>query len=135
LVKWTDYEPGGRIAGVATKSNWIVNEQFTKNKMEGRGKINPQLKTWWSNDKNTVLLEASYTVASGYKGAGTRKTWGTGAHYSGTDLQPYGQYAKYKTLKFEYDLKRETEYLMANDPAYAEIINFAKNLCREIEYN
>jgi hypothetical protein len=47
----------------------------------------------------------------------------------------YGEYAKYKTLKFEYDLKREVEYLMAKDPAYAELINFAQQLCREIEYD
>jgi hypothetical protein len=115
--------------------NWIANEAFSKSKMEDKFSINPQLKAWWSDDKNAVMFEASYTVASGYIGAGTRATWGTGAHYSGGNLQPYGQYAKYKTLKFEYDLKREVEYLIANDPVYAEAINFAKRLCRELEYD
>jgi hypothetical protein len=103
--------------------------------MESNSKIDPQLKAWWSDDGNAVLFEASYTVAPGYVGAGTRKIWGTEAHYSGPDLQIYGEYAKYKTLKFKYDLKREAEYLIANDTAYAEAINFAKKLCGEIEYD
>jgi hypothetical protein len=115
--------------------NWIVNEQFTKSKMEAHDKLNPQLRAWWSDDNNTVLFEASYTIAPGYVGAGTRETWGTGVYYSGGNLQPYGQYAKYKTLQFEYDLKRETEYLIAHDPAYTEVINFAKGLCRVLEYD
>jgi hypothetical protein len=115
--------------------NWIVKEGFTKDKMEGNGKIDPQLRAWWSNDGNSVSFEASYIVAAGYVGAGTRKTWGTGSSYSGGNLQNYGQYAKYKTLKFEYDLKREVEYLIAHDPAYTEVINFAKKLCSEIEYD
>jgi hypothetical protein len=115
--------------------NWIVNEAFTKDKTEGNSKIAPRLRAWWSNDGNSVLFEASYTVASGYVGAGTRKTWGTEARYNGANLQTYGQYAKYRTLKFKYDLKREVEYLITNDPAYAEVINFAKRLCSEIEYD
>jgi hypothetical protein len=115
--------------------NWIENNAFPKSKMERPAQLNPQLRAWWSDDGNTVMFEASYTVANGYVGAGTRKTWGSGTWYGGTNLQRYGQYAKYKTLKFQYDLKRETEYLIANDPAYAEVINFARRLCREIEYD
>ena len=115
--------------------NWIINEGFTKSKMEGNGKINPRLNAWWSDDGNSVRFEASYTVAYGYSGAGRRETWGSGAYYSGGDLQVYGQYAKYKTLKFEYGLKREVEYLLEHDSAYAEVINFAKQLCSEIEYD
>jgi hypothetical protein len=114
--------------------DWIVNEAYTKDKMESVWMTNPQLSAWWSDDGNSVLFEASYIVAPGYVGAGTKKLWGT-VTYSGGNLQSYGQYAKYQTLKFKYDLKREAEYLVANDPVFAEVINFAKQLCREIEYD
>lgn len=115
--------------------DWIVNEGFSERKMEGPGKTDPRLKAWWNDDENSVLFEASYIVAPGYVGAGTKKIWGTGSFYPGANLQSYGPYAKYKTLKFKYDLKRELEYLVAHDSAYAEIINFAKQLCYEIEYD
>lgn len=114
--------------------DWIVNQAFTKDKMEDTHGIDPQLKAQWSTDGNAVLCEASCIVASGYVGAGTRKMF-RNAHYSGGDLRSYGQYAKYQTLKFEYDLKREAEYRIAKDPAYAEVITFAKKLCTEIEYD
>jgi hypothetical protein len=40
-----------------------------------------------------------------------------------------------QTLKFTWGLKQEAERLLQTDPAYAEIINFAKQLCYEIEYD
>jgi hypothetical protein len=114
---------------------WIVNVAFTKAKMERDSTVDPQLKIWWSDDGNSVLCEASYIVAPGYVGAGTKKTWGTEARYRGPNLERYGQYTKYHTLRFKYDLTREAEYRMAHDPAYAEVIAFAQQLCREIEYD
>ncbi len=95
----------------------------------------PELKAWWSDDENAVLFEASYTIAEGYRGAGRRKNWGNSARYKGPDLKKYGEYAKYRTLKFEYALKMESENLVKNDPAYAEVINFAKQLSGKIEYD
>jgi hypothetical protein len=142
--KYTPYIPdppvimhyGANIGQFPPKiREWIVNEAFTNDKMKNNWSINPQLKAWWSDDGNSVLFEASYTIADGYIGAGTRETWGTKAVYSGGNLQAYGEYAKYQTLKFKYDLKRETEYLIENDSAYAEVIAFAKRLCSEIEYD
>ena len=59
--------------------DWIMNEQFSKEKMESPSMINPSLRVWWSDCNNKVLMEASYTVAPGYVGAGTIKTWGQGA--------------------------------------------------------
>jgi hypothetical protein len=115
--------------------DWIVNKGFTAAKMEGPGKEDPQLKAWWSDDGNSVLFEASFITAPGYVGAGTKKIWGTESRYRGANLQAYGDAARYKTLKFKYDLAREVAYLIAHDPAYAEIIDFAKQLCREIEYD
>jgi hypothetical protein len=49
--------------------DWIMNRAYTKDKMEGAGKTNPQLRVWWSNDGNAVSTEASYIVAPGYVGA------------------------------------------------------------------
>jgi transglutaminase/protease-like cytokinesis protein 3 len=116
--------------------DWIVNKGFSKSKMEVPSALNPQLNVRWSDDGNAILAEASYTIASGYLGAGSIKTWGSGTYpFRDSNVKVYGQYDKYRTLKYQYDLKREVEYLMANDPAYAEVINFAKQLCREIEYD
>ena len=116
---------------------WIMDAAFTKEKMERPAMINPQLKVWWSDDGNEVLAEASYTIAEGYVGAGTVKTWGQEARYFGSPeiFNIYGKHAKYHTLKFEWELKQEVEQLLENDPAYSEIIAFAKQLCDEIEYD
>lgn len=115
--------------------NWIIEQGFPKEKMEKAGMKDSKLKAWWNDDGNAVLFEASYTIAKGYKGAGKRKTWGSGARYSGPNLEKYGKYKRYRTLKFRYALKREVENLVKNDPAYAEVIGFAKKLSSEIEYN
>jgi hypothetical protein len=116
---------------------WVINVAFTKEKMEQPYMTNSELKVWWSDDNNEVLFEASYIITEGYVGAGTIATWGQGARYSGNSaiFDIYGEYAKYKTLRFEWELKLETERLLKNDPAYAEIIEFAKQLCDEIEYD
>jgi len=115
--------------------DWIINKGFPKEKMEKVWMKDSKLKAWWSDDGNAVLFEASYTLAKGYKGAGKRKTWGSGAGYSGPNLKNYKKYAKYRTLKFRYALKRESENLVKNDPAYAEVIDFARQLSGKIEYN
>lgn len=114
---------------------WITEKGFPPEKMEGEGMKNPELKAWWSNDGNAVNFEASYTVARGYLGASKRKIWGTSAKYSGADLTRYGKYKKYHTLKFKYWLRLENEKRIKTDPAFAEIIAFAKRLSANIEYN
>ena len=117
--------------------DFIMNNQFTKERMEQPSMLNPSLKVWWSDDNNRVLMEASYTVAPGYVGAGTVKTWGQGAHYSGssTIFNTYGRYAYYQTLRFKYEHKLDIERRLRTDPAFAEIIAFAKQLSAEIEYD
>jgi len=117
--------------------DWIVNTAFTKEKMEGASRRNPSLKAWWDDNNNAILFEASYTVATGYKDAGTRKTWGTGAKYGGgtSIFNTYGEYACYQTLRFKYEYDLYIQYLLENDPVFAEIIDFAKELCDEIEYD
>lgn len=114
---------------------WIIEEAFPKEKIEGKAIENPELKAWWSSDGNAVNFEASYTISEGYLGAGKRTIWGTSGKYGGSDLKKYGKYKKYHTLKFKYWLKLENEKLIKTDPAFAEIIAFAKELSGEIEYD
>ena len=116
--------------------DWIMNSAFTKENMEQKSMINSQLKVWWSDDDNAVHTEASYIIAKGYKGAGTHKTWGESKYSGSKDIfKLYGEYAKYHTLKFKWELKQESEWLLQNDSEYAEIIEFSKQLCDEIEYD
>jgi hypothetical protein len=116
--------------------DWIINEAFTREKMEGPYMINPRLRVWWGNDNNSVLTEASYTVARGYAGAGSRRIWGQGSYRGSSNLyETYGEYARFQTLRFEWEQKQRAEKMYNNDPAFAEIIDFAKRLCREIEYD
>jgi hypothetical protein len=105
--------------------------------MEQYYMVDPALKVWWSDDNNAILFEASYTVAAGYGGAGTRKTWGEDARYGGSSsiFVTYGEYAVYKTLRFKYEHKLDVERQLKNDPMFAEIIEFAKQLCTELEYD
>jgi len=116
--------------------DFIMHEQFTKEKMEKPFMINPSLKVWWGEDNNTILMEVSYTVAKGYVGAGTVKTW-EGPKYSGSSdiFRTYGKYAHYQTLRFKYEYSLYAQNLLRTDPAFAEIIAFAKKLCAEIEYD
>lgn len=115
---------------------WVM-EAFSKESMENEFMIDSKLKVWWNDDDNSVSAEASYTIAEGYVGAGTVKVWGTGALYSGSPniWNIYGKYAKYHTLRFEWELKQKIEQLLRKDPAYAQLIAFAKQLCDEIEYD
>jgi len=80
--------------------DFIMNTQFTQERMERPYMINPSLRVWWSEDNNNVLMEVSYIIADGYVGAGTLKTWGESAHYSGSSriFDTYGKYAYYRTL-------------------------------------
>ncbi|MGR5522005.1 hypothetical protein [Vibrio sp. PNB22_4_2] len=115
--------------------DWITNKQFSPSRMEPLWALEPHLKAWWSEDGNVVRFEASYTVAQGYQGAGQRKTWGKNAYYSGGQLSGSGTHSNYRSFKSSYDIKLLAEYLLENDPAYAEVINFAKQLSNEIEYD
>jgi len=114
-----------------------MNKVFTKEKMEQPAMINPTLKVWWGEDNNEVLAEASYIIAEGYVGAGELRTWGHEARFFGSPaiFDVYGEHAKYHTLRFEWELKQEVEQLLENDPAYSEIIAFAKQLSDEFEYD
>jgi hypothetical protein len=123
------FPPGAR--------DFIMNVQFTKEKMEQPFMINPSLRVWWSEDNNRVLMEASFTIASGYEGAGTVETWGQGAKYSGSPeiFNIYGEHAHYHTLRFNYEYSLYAQNLLKTDRAFAEIIAFAKQLSAEIEYD
>ena len=116
---------------------FIKNTQFSQDKMQKPYMVDPSIRVWWSENNNSVLMEASYTVASGYEGAGTIRTWGQGAHYSGssTIFDTYGEYAYYQTLRFKYEYRLYVENLLKTDPVFAEIAEFAKKLCAEIEYD
>jgi len=116
---------------------WIMNVQFTKERMERPFMLDSSLRVWWSDDNNRVLMEASYTVAPGYIGAGTVETWGETAHYSGspTIFTTYGEYAYYQTFRFKYEYSLYVEHLIKTDAAFAEIMAFAKQLSSEIEYD
>jgi len=117
--------------------DWIINEAFAKERMERAYMLDSSLKVWWSDDNNVILFEASYTTAPGYVGAGTREIWGTTTRYRGgtTIFDTYGEYAYYQTLRFEYEYDLYMQYLLKNDSVFAEIIDFAKKLCDEIEYD
>jgi TPR repeat protein len=114
---------------------WIVNVAFPKSKMEEKFMKEPFLKVYWSKDDNSILAEASYIVAPGYDGAGKRKTWGDKAHYSGGDLSRYGKHAKYHTLRYKWNYYQKVEEMLRTDSAFIEIINLAKQICRETEYD
>ncbi len=116
--------------------DWIMNTAFTKENMEKPSMKESSLKVWWSEDNNAVLMEASYIIAEGYVGAGTLKTWGS-TRYPGSSsiFNTYGKYAEYHTLRFKYEHKLDVERQLKNDPVYAEVIEFAKQLCVEIEYD
>lgn len=116
--------------------DWIVNRAFTKEKMEKPFMVDSKLRVWWSSDNNAVQTEATYTVAEGYKGAGTVEKWGNVEYSGGSDIfNTYGEYAKYHTLRFKWELQKRAYELLETDPAFAEIIRFAKLLCDEIEYD
>lgn len=116
---------------------WIMEEAFSVEKMTAAYMLDSKLKANWSEDGNSVLFEASYTIAPNYKGAGSRKIWGTNSKFSGSNsiYAIYGQYAKYHTLRFQWKLYLHNQKLIASDPCFASIIGFAKQLCSEIEYD
>ena len=115
---------------------WIKTKAFPKENMETGWSVDPRLRVWWSEDGNAVLCEASYTVAPGYVNAGSVKTWGTEAIYRGGKIgAEYGEYAKYRTLKFRWEHKKESERLYRTDPAYRAVIDAAKKICAETEYD
>lgn len=116
---------------------WIMEEAFSVDKMTANYMIDPKLNVQWSEDGNSVMFEASYITAPNYVGAGEIKIWGTETQYSGskTIYAIYGQYAKYQTLRFRWELYLQNQKLIATDPYFSSIISFAKHLCDEIEYD
>ena len=101
--------------------NWIINKAFPKENMERPYFSNPTLKVWWDDDNNRIWAEAA---------------GGKGSYYGSPDIfTTYGEYAYYRTLKFKYDYSVYSKNMIEKDPAFAEIINFAKQLCAEIEYD
>jgi hypothetical protein len=125
--------------------DFIKNTQFTEERMNQPSRLNHTISVWWSEDNNSVRMSATYTLAQGYSTtvgdvtykAGDKVTWGTNANYSGSSsiFARYGEYAKFKTLRFKYVYSLYTQNLIKNDPAYNEIIAFAKELCDEFEYD
>jgi hypothetical protein len=125
--------------------NFIKNTQFTEERMNQPSRLNHTISVWWSEDNNSVRMSATYTLAQGYTAtvgdvtykAGDKVTWGTNANYSGSSsiFARYGEYAKFKTLRFNYVYRLYARHLIENDPAYNEIIAFAKKLCDEFEYD
>ncbi len=107
--------------------------------MEPVWALNPQLKAWWDEGGNTVFFEASYTIASGYKGAGNRETWGEEAYYRGGESigksADGSAHSRYRSFKSRYEIKLLSDYLLKNDAAYAEVVQLAKQLSDEIEYD
>ena len=131
------FPPGAR--------EYIMNTAFPKEKMEQPWVTDPFLYVRWSDDNNTVLMEAYYTPAEGYAGAGTVQTLEDKYKYSGSPaiFERYGKYAYYHTLRFKYEyslyvrnlLENDPVFKEINDPVFAEIIDFAKKLSAEIEYD
>jgi hypothetical protein len=125
--------------------NFIKNTQFTEERMNRPARLNHTISVWWSEDNNSVLMSATYTLAPGYSvtvdgvtyKAGDTVTWGTNARHSGSSgiFDKYGEYAKFKTLRFKYVYSLYVQHLIENDPAYNEIIAFAKKLSDEFEYD
>ncbi|MCL2720985.1 MAG: hypothetical protein FWD47_06555 [Treponema sp.] len=115
---------------------WIVYRAFPQDQMEQPSMIDPKLKIWWGEDRHSIYSEVTYTIAQGYVGAGNTKTWRQNT-YSGSPVifDWYGEYSKYHTLKFNWEYENEVERLLKTDPAYAEIVEFAKKLNSEIEYD
>ncbi|MCL2833218.1 MAG: hypothetical protein FWD78_08615 [Treponema sp.] len=116
--------------------DWIINEAFPKAEMEQPFMVNLELKVWWAKDNNAVLAEVTYTIAKGYVGAG-KLTTGSQGSYGGDSqiINHYGKYAYYHTLRYKYEYSLYSQKLSETDPAFAEIIVFAKQLCSEIEYD
>lgn len=116
---------------------WIMEEAFSIKKMTAAYMTDSKLKAEWSEDGNSIVFEASYTIAPNYKGAGNVEIWGAGTRYSGskTIYNTYGKYAKYHTLRFQWELYQKNQKLMATDPCFSSIIAFSKQLCDEIEYD
>ncbi len=116
---------------------WIMSEAFSVEKMTRPSMLNSKLKADWSEDGNSVVFEASYTIAPGYVDAGTIKIWGQSTHYSGdrSIFRKYGEYAKYQTMRFKWEYSEYCKRLLKTDAAYAQIIAFAKKLCDELEYD
>jgi len=125
--------------------NFIKNKQFTEERMNKPSKLNHTISVWWSEDNNSVRMSATYTLPKGYSitvdgvtyRAGDTVTWGTTAPYPGSSsiFDKYGEYAKFKTLRFKYVYRLYAQLLIENDTAYNEIIAFAKKLCDEFEYD
>ena len=117
--------------------SWIINSAFTRERMEGVSMRDSALRVWWGDDNHSVHTEASYTIAPGYVNAGSRRTWGQEARYRGSPaiFNTYGEYARFQTLKFKWELSQEVERLLRNDIMFAEVIEFAMQLCIEIEYD
>ena len=57
---------------------WIIDVAFPKSKMEQEHMKDSKLKAWWSEDGNSVFLEASYIIANGYVNKEEIVTWGHG---------------------------------------------------------
>ena len=116
---------------------WVMDSAFTENGTIISGMVNPELRVWWDDD-NTVRYELTYTKGnSTFKGG---STFGRrGYSVSPTTFRGFkrgeGEYARFQTLRYEWELSQQVENLLENDSVFAEIIEFAMQLSEEIEYD
>jgi hypothetical protein len=113
---------------------WVKSENFPKSAMEKEWALNPCFNAAWDQSGNFINFEVSCTVAPGYEDTGSVVILGSGSY--GNDVgSEYGKYAKYRTLKFKWELKKESDRLYKTDPAYRAVIDAVKQMCKEIEYD
>jgi len=128
-IDYSNYYGTNLLLFPASVRKWVV-EDFSIEDMSEPWMEDPKLNVWWGDD-GRAYVEVTFTVD------GTTESFVGGSYgYDEAKLtQKYGEYAKFQTLKFKHELKIEAEQRMLNDPAFAEIIAFAKKLCEEIEYD
>ena len=105
-----------------------MDTAFTEDGTIIPGMVNPELRVRWDDD-NTIRYEGTYTDDE-YTVTERGRYFGSSAIY-----QTYGEYAKFQTLRFKWELSQQAENLLRNDPAFAEIIEFAMQLSEKIEYD
>jgi len=128
-IDYSNYYGANLLQFPAGIRKWVV-EDFTREDMSWME--NPKLNLWWGDD-GKAYVEILCTV-----GEGQIESFGGGSYgYNWYELiKIYGEYAaKFQTLKFKHQLKVEAEQRIQNDVVFAEIIEFAKQICDELEYD
>jgi len=133
-IDYSDYYGANLMEFPASVKKW-VETTYTKEEMSEPWMEDPKLNVRWGDD-GRAYAEVSYTVKEGYVGAGETESFNGSYGYDEVELiQKYGEHAKYQTMKFKHELKMEAEQRMVYDPAFKAVIEFAKELCEELEYD